>query len=88
MLLRRFRAGDNDCGSGCNRLSTQNRSGPIAKNRNTYAKRQREFEKQQRAADKRTKRDQKKDDVPETPQMTTLTASDFYTLPDISRPLP
>ncbi len=36
------------------------REPPIAKNRNTYAKRQREQEKKQRANDKRGKREQRK----------------------------
>ena len=40
----------------------------IAKNRNTYAKRQREQEKKQRADDKRLKRERKKDrDEPAQP---------------------
>lgn len=36
------------------------RSFKIAKNRNTYAKRQREADKRQRADDKRNKREQKR----------------------------
>lgn len=39
---------------------------PIAKNRNTYAKRQREQEKKERADRKRAKRDQKKEPLPPT----------------------
>lgn len=39
--------------------SVNNKEYPIAKNRNTYAKRQREQEKRQRADDKRIKRERK-----------------------------
>jgi len=49
---------------------SRERNRPIARNRNTYAKRQREFEKKQRADDKRLKREQKKDRPTAAPPFT------------------
>ncbi len=57
------------------------RSTPIAKDRNTYAKRQREHEKQQRAAEKRAKRETKGED---DPNAAPPAPPDFWALPDVS----
>jgi len=63
--------------------STQSREAPIAKNQNTFAKRQREQEKKRRQDDKRTKKDKKKDG---TDTSTPTDTSRLFMTPDLPPP--